>query len=207
MPTPQQFLFYSSVSHSLRRIRNSPVLFIKKHQEFMTHHLIRSIDSDYAWLVAVPKRQEFTQPEFHFGERVKWSGEDAQGIWFCRTGRIIGMKFTTEQGWHYQLQLDPDSIAPDMDQTVIVAAEDIKLVKDSASIRTHLKPESDWVITQQAAQALGVSPEQLRKLRRRGLSKIGHHYRDTSVPGSGLSRWQWHVERCGKALAVPPEQR
>lgn len=173
----------------------------------MTHYPIQPIDSEYAWLIAVPKRQEFTQPQFHFGERVKWSRKETQGTWLCRTGRIIGMQFTAEQVWNYQLQLDSDSMSGDMEQTVCVDAEEIKLVNDSASVRTHLNPASDWVTTQQAAQELGVSPEQLRKLRRRGLFKVGYHYRDTSVPGSGLPRWQWHVERCGKALAVPPEQR
>ena len=33
-------------------------------------------DADQAWLVVVPKCQEFTQPQFHFGERVKWAHEE-----------------------------------------------------------------------------------------------------------------------------------
>jgi hypothetical protein len=61
--------------------------------------------------------------------------------------------------------------------------------------------------TQAAAATLGLSPAQLRKLRRKQLFKVGYHYRDTSVPGSGLPRWQWHVARCGKALEIPPEKR
>lgn len=173
----------------------------------MSHYPTHPIDSDYAWFIAVPKYQEFTQPEFYFGERVKGVKKKIQGTQFDRTGRIIGMKFTTEQVWHYYLQLDPSDQSPEIAQAAIVSAKEITLVKDSDSVRTHFKPASDWVTTQQAAQQLGVSPEQLRKLRRRGLFKVGYHYRDTSVPGSGLSRWQWHVERCGKALAVPPEQR
>ena len=30
-------------------------------------------DSDLAWFIEVPKCQELTQPQFHFGERVKWT--------------------------------------------------------------------------------------------------------------------------------------
>ncbi|MBD2261098.1 DNA-binding protein [Pseudanabaena sp. FACHB-2040] len=62
-------------------------------------------------------------------------------------------------------------------------------------------------MTEAAATLLGISAEQLRHLRRSGLFKAGHHYRDTSIPGSGKPRWQWHVERCAQALAVPPEKR
>ncbi|MBD1871229.1 DNA-binding protein [Cyanobacteria bacterium FACHB-471] len=70
-----------------------------------------------------------------------------------------------------------------------------------------MQGEPEWFFTEPAAFKLGISAEQLRKLRRKGLFKNGHHYRDISVPGSGLPRWQWHVERCVKALEIPPEKR
>ncbi|MBM0745161.1 hypothetical protein JOY44_27170 (plasmid) [Phormidium sp. CLA17] len=54
---------------------------------------------------------------------------------------------------------------------------------------------------------LGITNNQLRKLRLNGLFKQGFHYRDTSIPNSGLPRWQWHVERCTQALESPLERR
>ncbi|MCY7277542.1 MAG: hypothetical protein LH702_28350 [Phormidesmis sp. CAN_BIN44] len=164
-------------------------------------------DVDQAWLVVVPKRQEFTQPQFHFGERVKWIDEE-KGHGFHRTGRILGMTFTPAQQWQYEIHLDVESSLPSQEDGEVTITEALlKLVPDSQSIRPQLRPEPDWRLTQEAAQALGVSAEQLRKLRRRGLFKSGYHYRDISVPGSGKSRWQWHVVRCGKALEVPSEKR
>ncbi|MBD1860026.1 DNA-binding protein [Leptolyngbya sp. FACHB-1624] len=74
-------------------------------------------------------------------------------------------------------------------------------------MRLQLQLEPEWRLTRVAAQKLGVSSEQLRKLRRRGLFKSGYHYRDISVPGSGKSRWQWHLTRCGQALESPSASR
>lgn len=167
-----------------------------------------TIEQDYAWFVAVPKRDVFTQPQFHFGERVKWLEADAQGGRSWKTGCIMGMKFIREQRWHYQIQIDADSLTADASSEAVDFDEaDLRLVPDSTSVRAQLKPTAEWMTTQSAACVLGISPAQLRKLRRQHLFKIGYHYRDTSVPGSHLPRWQWHVMRCGKALEVPPEKR
>lgn len=174
----------------------------------MTRSSSLTIDDDYAWLIAVPKRQEFTQPTFHVGERVKWSGESTQGHWCRQTGRIMGLTFTTDQCWRYDIQIDTAALDSDTAcQRVCLPGEDLKLIQDSASVRKQLKPASVWMTTQAAADTLGLSQTQLRKLRRKRMFKSGYHYRDTSVPGSGLPRWQWHVERCGQALELPPERR
>ncbi|MBD1998049.1 DNA-binding protein [Leptolyngbya sp. FACHB-541] len=53
---------------------------------------------------------------------------------------------------------------------------------------------------------LGISEEQLRKLRRNELFKSNYHYRDTSIPGAGRPYWQWHVERCAEALEASPKK-
>ena len=164
-------------------------------------------DSDLAWFIGVPKCQEFTQPQFYFGERVKWPYEE-NGHRIYRTGRIFGITFTPAQQWQYEIHLDLESSLPFQEEGDVTIPETaLKLIPDSQSIRPQLRPEPDWRLTQGAAQTLGVSAEQLRKLRRRGLFKSGYHYRDISVPGSGKSRWQWHVIRCGKALEVPSERR
>lgn len=174
----------------------------------MANHATYSKEQDYAWLVAIPRRQEFTEPKFHFGERVKWCGEDSNSIWCCQTGRIMGMQFSPSPGWQYGVVWDSDGIQSTTGSDATYFAEfHLTLIKDSASVRQHLKGETEWLNTQQAADCLGISAEQLRKLRRRGWLKVGHHCRDTSVPGSGLSRWQWHVGRCSKALDTPPEKR
>lgn len=63
---------------------------------------------DLAWLVVVPKRAEFCQSAFHFGERVKFcqrQGKDRS--W--ETERIIGMKFAQPEFWVYSIELDEDS--------------------------------------------------------------------------------------------------
>ena len=164
-------------------------------------------DVDQAWLVVVPKCQEFTQPQFHFGERVKWT-QEADGHRVYRTGRIFGMTFTPAQQWQYEIHLDVESSLPAQEEGEVTIPEaDLTLVPDADSIRPQLQPQSDWRLTQVAARTLGVSAEQLRKLRRRGLFKSGYHYRDISVPGSGKSRWQWHLARCSQALESPSASR
>jgi len=164
-------------------------------------------DSGPAWFVGVPKCQEFTQPQFHFSERVKWNHE-ANDHRFYRTGRILGMKFAQTQQWQYEVYLDVESsLTSEGEREVTITEAALTLIPDSASIRLQLQPEPDWRQTRVAAQKLGVSSEQLRKLRRKGLFKSGYHYRDISVPGSGKSRWQWHLTRCSQALAIPPSSR
>ena len=164
---------------------------------------------DQVWLVVVPQ-PDFTEPQFHFGERVQWAGENDQGIWQRQTGCIIGMTFIRSHGWEYHIQPDLDPVAsnPSTPATVVsLPVQDLTRIEAATSIQSYLQPPSAWLPTAQAAQVLGLSAEQLRRLRRKGLFKVGHHCRDTSFPNSGLSRWQWHVVRCGQALAVPPEKR
>jgi hypothetical protein len=162
--------------------------------------------SALAWFVAIPNRREFTQPQFNFGERVKFYQEQGgERTW--ETGCIIGMKFDAEH-WLYSIVLDSDSSLTACGVYELTAKEqELQLVHDSCAIRQQLQTEQAWVVTAEAAIKLGITPEQLRKLRINGLFKQGYHYRDTSVPGSGLPRWQWHVERCGKALESPAEKR
>lgn len=150
----------------------------------------------------------FTPPQFYFGDRVQWTGEDANGVWASRTGQITGLHFTRLRTWQYQVRFDADP-ATDAESELDVSCAEwlLQLRQKPNRIEPHLPPPSEWLTTAQAAQVLGLSPEQLRRLRRKGLFKVGHHCRDTSFPNSGLSRWQWHVVRCGQALAVPPEKR
>jgi len=163
-------------------------------------------DVNQAWLVVVPKRQEFTKPQFHFGERVKWS-QEADGHRVYRTGRIFGITFTSAQQWQYKIHLDVESCSSEGEREATITEVALTLIPDSQSIRLQLQPEPDWQMTRVAAQKLGVSSEQLRKLRRKGLFKSGYHYRDISVPGSGKSRWQWHLTRCSQALESPSASR
>ena len=162
--------------------------------------------SDLAWFVAIPNRKEFTQPQFNFGERVKFCQEPGRGQnW--ETGYVIGLKFDSGQ-WVYSIVLDSDSPLTSCGVCELTAKEpELQLVYDSRAIRQQLQVEQAWAFTAETAAKLGITPEQLRKLRLNGLFKQGHHYRDTSIPGSGLPRWQWHVERCGKALEAPAERR
>ena len=53
---------------------------------------------DRVWLVVVPQ-PDFTEPQFHFGERVQWAGENDQRVWQRQTGCIIGMTFIRSHGW------------------------------------------------------------------------------------------------------------
>ena len=162
---------------------------------------------DLTWLIIVPKRAEFSEPLFHFGERVKFcQGQGRERSW--ETGRITGMKFDASAQWSYSIALDLESPLSECGVEEVTARQaELQLVKDSCTLRSTLEAQLQWFNTAEAAEALNVKPGQLRKLRLNGMFKIGHHYRDTSVPGSGLPRWQWHVERCTKALSVPPEQR
>lgn len=155
--------------------------------------------SDIAWFVAVPSRQEFTQPQFNFGERVKFCQEQGRKQnW--ETGCITGMKFDS-QAWTYSIVLDSDSSLVSCGVQELMAHEtELQLVLDACAIRQQIQKDQAWFFTVEAAAKLGITAEQLRKLRLNGLFKQGHHYRDTSVPNSGLPRWQWHVDRCHKAL-------
>lgn len=170
--------------------------------------LINSVqDHEHAWIIAVPKRQEFTQPSFHFGERVKFcQGQGIDRTW--ETGRITGMHFVEGEEWLYSVLLDNTSeLVLCGVQEVTARAVELKLVQDSCTIRTQLQPQKQWLLTAEAASQLGITAAQLRKLRLNGLFKSGHHYRDISVPNSGLPRWQWHVERCNKALEASGKRR
>lgn len=180
------------------------VLCLVRFLKIMTTTTTLPLEQDYAWLIAIPKRQEFTAPPFHFGERVKWQEMGTTGEHSFHSGRILGLSFSLDDDW--QCQVCRDEAAED--RFISLAASRLKLVQDSASIRQQLAARrSAWKMTVKAAAELGITADQLRKLRRCGLFKPGHHFRDTSVPGSGKPRWQWHLERCARALAVPPEQR
>lgn len=118
------------------------------------------------------------------------------------------MKFDSSTKWSYTVDLDLESSLNQCGIEEITANQaELQLVKDSCTLRSALDVKPQWFNTAEAAELLNVSPGQLRKLRLNGMFKSGHHYRDTSIPGSNLPRWQWHIERCAKALAVPPEQR
>ena len=164
---------------------------------------------DRVWLVVVPQ-PDFTEPQFHFGERVQWAGENDQRVWQRQTGCIIGMTFIRSHGWEYHIQPDLNPVAsnPSVPATLVsLPVHDLTRIEAATSIQSYLQPPSAWWPTAQAAQVLGLSAEQLRKLRRKGLFKVGTHCRDMTIPGSGLPRWQWQVERCQQALAVPPAKR
>lgn len=159
-----------------------------------------SSPQDIAWLVLVPRRFEFTQPLFHLGERVKFSqGQKGDRTW--ETGRILGLKFDEVADWIYWVQLDSETpLAACGVQEVTAKQSELQLVSDSCSIRSQMQTGQIWFYTAEAAAQLGISEVQLRKL---GLSKrfrSGHHYRDISLPNSGLPRYQWHVARCAKTL-------
>jgi hypothetical protein len=174
---------------------------------FMRNSITSIKQNEQAWFIAVPKRQEFTQPAFHFGERVKFcQGQGYDRVW--ETGRILGMQFVESEQWLYSISLDNEALLfPDGVQRVTAREDELKLVKDSNAIRDQLQPERQWLLTAEAALQLGITATQLRKLRLNGLFKSGHHCRDISVPNSGLPRWQWHVERCSKAIEASGKKR
>jgi hypothetical protein len=162
--------------------------------------------SDSIWLIAVPKA-EFSEPPFHFGERVKWWIDD-KGVRHYLTGRIWGCWYSESEIWEYYIKLDAhQNIGIELEDFVFLNPTELRKVSDSSSMINQLKPNSSWFMTREAAAHLGVSPDQLRNLRSKGLFKSGVHYRDSSVPGSARPCWQWHVERCHQALEVPPEKR
>jgi hypothetical protein len=156
--------------------------------------------SDYVWLVAVPAKNEFTQPQFHFGECVKWTSESSPNrCWL--TGRIRGMWFSDSHKWEYLIALDSSSVGKtELEASAILNESELKLVEGASMIRKYLKPASEWQPTEQAAVALGLSSDQLRNLRLKGLFSEGQHYRDTSVPGSARPYWQWNIEQCSTLL-------
>ena len=53
-------------------------------------------------------------------------------------------------------------------------------------LKTKSQQTSSWVDSNTAAQALGISPRHLRKLRLQGLFKLGKHYRIPSSPANLL---------------------
>lgn len=74
-------------------------------------------------------------------------------------------------------------------------------------LKTKSQQTSCWVDSKTAAQALGISPRHLRKLRSQGLFKLGKHYRIPSSPSAARPTYLWHIERCGHALEIPMEKR
>lgn len=173
----------------------------------MSLELLSFLPHDLAWLVVVPKRAEFCQPAFHFGERVKFcQGQGKDRSW--ETGRIVGMKFAQPEFWVYFIEMDKDSSLSTCGVEEVTAREvELKLVRDSASLRERVQLNQQWFHTPQAAAMLGISEEQLRKLRRNGRFKSSYHYRDASIPGSGRPYWQWHVDRCSRELEAASAKR
>jgi hypothetical protein len=166
-----------------------------------------TFDLNLAWVIAVPKHAEFTQPSFHFGERVKWVIE-VRGNRRCLTGRIRGCWFCEAGFWEYFIKLDINqSLGLELEDFVFLQSSQLSLVNDSDSLRNPTHPMSEWLNTREAARRLGVSQVQLRKLRLSGLLESGYHCRNTSVPGSSKPRWQWHLERCHQALIKPSSAR
>lgn len=165
------------------------------------------LNHDAAWLITVPKRSEFSEPAFHFGERVKFCPSKG-GSCSWETGKVIGMKVSGQDKWIYQIELDDDSALYACGVRELSAKQhELSLVKDSCSVRNQVQTTREWFLTAEASALLGITSNQLRKLRLNGMFKNGYHYRDTSIPNSGLPRWQWHLERCSQALEVAPEKR
>jgi hypothetical protein len=90
----------------------------------------------------------------------------------------------------------------DLEEVEVFAATALKLVDDTATLRQAPQLHSEWQPTDQAAKILGLSTDQLRNLRLKGLFIEGQHYRDASLPGSNRAYWQWHVERCNQVLTA-----
>lgn len=173
----------------------------------MVNRQLQLLNHDAAWLITIPKRSEFSEPAFHFGERVKFCpGKEGDRTW--ETGRIVGMKASEQEQWIYHIELDSDSpLYACGIQELSAKQNEVSLVKDSCSVRNQVQATRAWFPTAEAAALLGITNNQLRKLRLNGLFKQGFHYRDTSIPNSGLPRWQWHVERCTQALESPLQRR
>ncbi len=57
----------------------------------------------------------------------------------------------------------------------------------------------NWLDTDRAAEALGITPRQLRQLRKNGIFKAGKHYRKKN-PTAARPAYIWHVEKCLKIL-------
>ncbi|MBD2054648.1 hypothetical protein H6F88_01150 [Oculatella sp. FACHB-28] len=157
--------------------------------------------SSHIWYIAVPSSGGFTEPQFHFGERVRWSLEE-QGNLYQLTGRIVGIWFYNNC-WNYDINLDLAHIEEiELEECVTLQDVDLSLVCDECALRDQLDPLCEWLPTQRAAKRLGLLPEQLRHLRQQGKFMQGYHCRDASVPGSRKPLWQWHIGRCNEALAT-----
>lgn len=153
------------------------------------------------WYVAVPANGGFIEPQFHFGERVRWSLEE-QGNLYQLTGRIVGMWFY-DNYWNYDINLDLAQIGEiELEECVTLQDIDLNLVNDECALRDQLDPLCEWLPTKRAAKRLGLLPEQLRHLRQQGKFTEGYHCRDASIPGSRKPLWQWHIGRCNEALAA-----
>lgn len=155
--------------------------------------------STEVWYIAVPTNQEFTAPQFHFGERVSWWVTEP-GSTQRFTGRITGIWFYQAR-WNYDICLDTED-AEELEERVTLLGEDLTLVFDECTARGQIDPLCEWLPTRRAAQRLGLAPEQLRHLRQQGRFVIGYHCRDASIPGSRKPLWQWHIGRCNEALTA-----
>lgn len=86
-----------------------------------------------------------------------------------------------------------------------------KLVKDVLTEMLGLNTiahQKQWYDTDQAYKFLDLdSEEQLRKLVRSGILRIGIEVRDVRSPNSQIPRYQFHIEKCEIRLATAPEKR
>ena len=58
-----------------------------------------------------------------------------------------------------------------------------------------------WLAPGIASQALDVGLWKLADLRKRGVFKIGYHYRDIAPPGAQRPTFQYHAMRCDALLS------
>lgn len=118
------------------------------------------------------------------------------------------MEFAQPESWVYFIELDEDSSLLACGIEEVTAKElELRLIRDSASLRERVQLNQQWFHTPQASVMLRVSEEQLRELRRNGRFRSSYHYRDASIPGSGRPYWQWHVDRCSKELEAASAKR
>lgn len=59
--------------------------------------------------------------------------------------------------------------------------------------------KKDWLSTESAAAAIGITPRQLRELRKQGFFKSGKHYRKMN-PTAHRPTYIWNVVRCAEIL-------
>jgi hypothetical protein len=57
-----------------------------------------------------------------------------------------------------------------------------------------------WCFGREAMERLEISYDKLKRLRKAGAFKEGHHYRDISAPGAARPTYQYHVPRIEAVL-------